>query len=206
MAQKRGCCEKLELPLAEWVVRTWCSGGQGGSAHERLAGDSRVMLGWGGGGVIWAPQGPCCLGAWKAKDQDPRLSPRLRGASPASAHPSTPSLWLHAAMGKDLPCCITHYGEKQPWAGMSEHPEIGRCGRNKEMPGHTRATPVLVEGSLAGVCWTPDLLPRWDSPSNAGLLILYECLVGILDNSIPNGLPMPPCPHMPLRPREWMKG
>lgn len=27
MAQKRGCCEKVELPLAEWVVRPWCSGG-----------------------------------------------------------------------------------------------------------------------------------------------------------------------------------
>lgn len=27
MAQKRGCCEKVELPLAEWVVRPWCSAG-----------------------------------------------------------------------------------------------------------------------------------------------------------------------------------
>lgn len=63
MAQKRGCCEKLELPLAEWVVRTWRSGGWGWICLRTSGWGSRAVLGWGGGGMRWAPQEPCCLGA-----------------------------------------------------------------------------------------------------------------------------------------------
>lgn len=184
---------------------------RGGSACERPAGSSRAVLGWGGGGLIRGPQGSCCLSAWKAKDCVSLPVP-LHVRSQPCQHPSSPSLWLYAAMEKVLPCCITHCGEKQPWAGMSEHPKTGRCGRNKEMPGHTRAAPVLVEGSLAGVCWTPDLLPHQDGPRNAvfrsskGLYILHEWFFGISNNSIPSGVPTPPCPHMPLRSREWTNG
>lgn len=57
------------------------------------------------------------------------------------------------------------------------------------MPGHAGASPVLVEGSLAGVCWTPDLLPRRDGPTSAGLNAPFEWLVGISDHSVPDGLP-----------------
>jgi len=166
MAQKRGCCEKLELLLAEWVVRTWCLGGRGGSACKRRAGGSHAVL---GGRVVWAPQGPCCVGAWKAKDQVPLPVPLPVGSQPCQC-PSQHSQPL-ALCGSGERSTLLYCGEKQPRAGMSEHPKTGRCGRNrnKEMAGHNRAAPVLMEGSLARVCQTPELLPYRGGPSHAGL-------------------------------------
>lgn len=147
MAQKRGCCEKLEVPLAEWVVRTWCSGsGRVLPTSTQLGAPTRCRH-----GEVVGDQGSST--AWVLGK--PRVgSPCLCPACPPDCgkpYPSAPSLWLYLAMGKGLPCCFTHCGDKQPWEGMSELLKTGRCTRNKEMPGYATQPSFWWGESLPGV-------------------------------------------------------
>lgn len=92
MAQKRGCCEKLGLLLAEWVARTWCSRGEwtGQPASAQLG--SHTELGWGGSGVMGDPKDFAAWRLGRTRIGPVPLSPACPlpvGRQPCSAHPST---------------------------------------------------------------------------------------------------------------------
>lgn len=124
-----------------------------------------------------APQEPCCLRAWKAKDRAPRLSPCTRGASPAGARPSAPSLCSARPRGRVCPALPPTELKSSPGQGCQSTRILGEGEGVRRRP----ATPGQLQ-FWWGAPWLG--LAGLLSCSHAGtaprMLGFRACLSGLL--------------------------